>query len=587
MANSRFISGSGATPFEPDTPRTLLEGVTTLSTTIALPTAADPALAAIKKKHLHPSAFESISSYNWVYGPGKRLKIIVPGYPSCWNPPPLPVTLPPDTGFRMIHQNEYFSPGTPLRPMLRAVYTHRPDYEIRGVDVVTDRSSLLKLFKFVRGEVKEPPRPPRTTTTPTRGGQGAYPGRGGLLTPPTSPSWRDRHLEAGGGGMRGRGAGLGYRGGGGSLGGGVRRIGHQRMSMNPDREVRIDVDMMGGGGADGARASMLLSRWETHSAEVVPEGRFMGWGYQFLNRFTRFGDAGEEAVMDDGELQSHHRVVEYVMGGMRFLVRYHGDAITQSLAEFRFWAERERVEMRRRERKAAAVAAAAAAERKAGAAGAAAAAEREKREKREKRERKEREREKAEREKEAKAKGEGEVAVAARRKTMSPQAKKADDWLEKEFIEGLSKLTLGRVKTTIAIEAHKSLTPLYPHESIVGIKTCSEQSAPAMMLRAIPQVFFSQTPHLFIGYQRGGSFERVEKIETAALLRKWEEENEVVLKRYLVLLARIRTVVEGMEGRRATLVFVTGKENEGVKVYKRKEGTPGPVPSDLVAKWDV
>lgn len=139
----------------------------------------------------------------------------------------------------------------------------------------------------------------------------------------------------------------------------------------------------------------------------------------------------------------------------------------------------------------------------------------------------------------------------------------------------------------VAIEAHKSLTPLYPHESIVGIKTCSDNSAPAMMLRAIPQVFFSQTPHLFIGYQRAGRFERVEKIETAALLHEWEDENEVVLKRYLVLLQRIRDVVGHMEGRRATLVFTGGKEGEGVKVYRRRADTPGPVPSDLVAKWDM
>ncbi|RPB17216.1 hypothetical protein P167DRAFT_121724 [Morchella conica CCBAS932] len=323
MANSRFISGIGPTPFEPDTPRTLLDGtIGAPAATIAVPTESDRALAAINKQDLHPSALQTISSYNWVYGPGKRLKIIVPGYPSCWNPPQLPIKLPPDTGFRMIHQNEYFSPGTPLRPLLRAVYTHRPDYDIRGVDVVTDRSSLLKLFKFVRGEVKPPPAP--TTPTHTGRGGGGYRGRGGLPTPPGSPA------------SRGRGAGLGYRGGGGRGG----RTQHQPFNMDPPKEARIDVDIMGGGG--GTRASMLLSRWETNSSEVIPEGQFRGWGFQFLNRFTRFGDAGEEAVMDEGELQSHHRVVEYEMGGMRFLVRYHGDAITQSRRGGRVRARRRR-----------------------------------------------------------------------------------------------------------------------------------------------------------------------------------------------------------------------------------------------------
>lgn len=89
MANSRFISGIGPTPFEPDTPRELLDGtIGTPTATIAVPTASDRELAAIDKRDLHPSAFQTISSYNWVYGPGKRLKIIVPGKP----PPPDPTS---------------------------------------------------------------------------------------------------------------------------------------------------------------------------------------------------------------------------------------------------------------------------------------------------------------------------------------------------------------------------------------------------------------------------------------------------------------------------------------------------------------
>lgn len=107
-----------------------------------------------------------------------------------------------------------------------------------------------------------------------------------------------------------------------------------------------------------------------------------------------------------------------------------------------------------------------------------------------------------------------------------------------------------------------------------------------MMQRALPQVFFSQTPHLYVGYQARGVFEKVDKIETEPRLREWEKENGGALKKLLALLGRLREVVEGIEGRRAAIVFCQGKEGDGIKVYKRRDDTAGPVPSDLVAKWD-
>lgn len=128
---------------------------------------------------------------------------------------------------------------------------------------------------------------------------------------------------------------------------------------------------------------------------MVHAGQFKGWGYQFLDAYTRFGEAGEDAVMDGGELQSHHRVITYDFGGKKFLVRFHGDAVQESLGEFRWWAEKHR-------------------------------------------------------------KGRKEQGVAAAKvgdlkkdgKNQSSPGKKADDWLEKEFMEGLSKLTLNDISAT-------------------------------------------------------------------------------------------------------------------------------------------
>lgn len=78
MANSRFISGIGITPFKCDTPKELFDGLEpALRSTI--PTPGDGDLADIASESIHPTDLVVVSSYNWVYGPGKRLKIIVPG----------------------------------------------------------------------------------------------------------------------------------------------------------------------------------------------------------------------------------------------------------------------------------------------------------------------------------------------------------------------------------------------------------------------------------------------------------------------------------------------------------------------------
>lgn len=314
----------------------------------------------------------------------------------------------------MIHQNEYFSPGTPLRPLLRAVYTHRPDYDVKVVDFITDRNSLLKLFKFIRGEIKsEDPFTPTVSTSYGDGGRGRGRGRrspdsSGSSGSPTSPgspssgssgsSWRDRYPASSGAGLRGRGfrGGLGYDSSHGMRGGQNRSPNYKPFNAYappPEKETRIDIDIMGNEDGNG-KSCMLLSRWETHSSEIVSHGEFRGWGYQFLDNFTKFGDAGEDAIMDGGELQSHHRVVSYDLGGFKFLVRYHGDAVTESLGEFRWWAEKNR------------------------------------------------------KTKDA-FKKVGEVVENVRRDSIGQSpGKKADDWLEKEFVEGLSKLTLNRVKTT-------------------------------------------------------------------------------------------------------------------------------------------
>lgn len=78
MAGSRFASGVGSTYFKIDAVRELLDELCPTVHSI-IPAPGDEDLTDVASESVHPTNLETVSSYNWVYGPGKRLKIIVPG----------------------------------------------------------------------------------------------------------------------------------------------------------------------------------------------------------------------------------------------------------------------------------------------------------------------------------------------------------------------------------------------------------------------------------------------------------------------------------------------------------------------------
>lgn len=58
----------------------------------------------------------------------------------------------PDSGFRFIDQNGYRSPSCPLVPLLLAVYVSDPGFDMRAIDIVSDRNNLRKLLDFITGD---------------------------------------------------------------------------------------------------------------------------------------------------------------------------------------------------------------------------------------------------------------------------------------------------------------------------------------------------------------------------------------------------------------------------------------------------
>jgi hypothetical protein len=99
-----------------------------------------PSLASITDvKHL--------SSYNWIEAPTPT--IAVPGCPPLWSPLKVPQRLQKDSGLIYIAQNAARHPDSPLEPLFRALYIANPSYDIRSIDVVTDRNNIRKLLSFI------------------------------------------------------------------------------------------------------------------------------------------------------------------------------------------------------------------------------------------------------------------------------------------------------------------------------------------------------------------------------------------------------------------------------------------------------
>ncbi|MCJ1312719.1 hypothetical protein MMC25_006395 [Agyrium rufum] len=88
-----------------------------------------------------------LSSYSWIEA--AKPTIAVPGSPARWSPPRLPRQLMKDSGLLYIAQNAARHPECPLEPLFRALYITQPSFDIRSIDVMTDRNNVRKLLSFV------------------------------------------------------------------------------------------------------------------------------------------------------------------------------------------------------------------------------------------------------------------------------------------------------------------------------------------------------------------------------------------------------------------------------------------------------
>ncbi|KAI0528451.1 geranylgeranyl pyrophosphate synthetase [Xylaria digitata] len=88
-----------------------------------------------------------LASYSWIEASAPT--IAVPGIPPRWSPPVIPTRLQKDSGLIYIAQNAARHPTSPLEPLFRSLYIVSPEFDVRPVDIITDRNNIRKLLSFV------------------------------------------------------------------------------------------------------------------------------------------------------------------------------------------------------------------------------------------------------------------------------------------------------------------------------------------------------------------------------------------------------------------------------------------------------
>ncbi|KAI1750020.1 hypothetical protein F4782DRAFT_548985 [Xylaria castorea] len=80
----------------------------------------------------------------------KPSRIIVPGQPATWRPPPLPCQLSGDSGDYMRDQNGARFPDHPIQPAVQALFTLNEAFVPSSIDVMGCASSLGDILRFAR-----------------------------------------------------------------------------------------------------------------------------------------------------------------------------------------------------------------------------------------------------------------------------------------------------------------------------------------------------------------------------------------------------------------------------------------------------
>jgi len=85
--------------------------------------------------------------YNWIEVPTPIIAVL--GCSLLWSALKVPKRLQKDSGLIYIVQNAARHPDSPLEPLFRVLYNANPLYNIRSINVVTNRNNIRKLLSFI------------------------------------------------------------------------------------------------------------------------------------------------------------------------------------------------------------------------------------------------------------------------------------------------------------------------------------------------------------------------------------------------------------------------------------------------------
>ena len=123
-----------------------------------------------------------------------------------------------------------------------------------------------------------------------------------------------------------------------------------------------------------------------------------------------------------------------------------------------------------------------------------------------------------------------------------------------------------------------------PATTTLEIKSC--QGRPSLE-RFMPQLWFSRTPSLMVGYHHKGTFTRTEKWDAGSNFSTWESRHQEDLRRLVGLIIELRRIVRATKAPCAVIYQKERKSkhtNSALKIYKRIGKMPV-LPDSLIAQY--
>lgn len=125
--------------------------------------------------------------------------------------------------------------------------------------------------------------------------------------------------------------------------------------------------------------------------------------------------------------------------------------------------------------------------------------------------------------------------------------------------------------------------------SLLEVKTRSKGSG-IQLSQVMPQLYFSQTPHIYTAHHTKGYIAKKENISKATIdeegFRKWEDQKQESLKKLVALISYVKELTEGKGGQFLLICEKgEGESGKGIQILERSGKGIGLPATAKVAYW--